>query len=457
MDLTALVVSVGHDSRLSAPHLKKWVVDTLTGIGVHVIDCGLSSTPAMFMTSVDLKCDGAIQITASHHPYDRNGFKYFTPSGGLEGVNIEEILDIARLKKYLPSDSMGTIETVDYMAQYAADMRDMICREVDAKDFNKPLNGYKIIVDAGNGVGGFFASKVLEPLGADVSGSQFLEPDGSFPNHVPNPENKEAIESISAAVKSTGADLGVIFDTDVDRAGCVGKGGLEINRNRLIALAAAITLENNPCATIVTDSITSDGLTAFIESLGGKHLRYMRGYRNVINKQKELNNEGINCPLAIETSGHAAFKDNYYLDDGAYLVTKIIIKMAVLGRQNRQLENLIDLLEEPLEQSEIRFDIMTEDFKRYGEEIIEVIKRAAESKTGWLPAEENYEGVRVSTAPYEGDGWFLLRLSVHDPVMVLNAESNTVGGVKRMFFEISGLLQEFELLDTSGLNRANNR
>jgi phosphomannomutase len=147
--------------------------------------------------------------------------------------------------------------------------------------------------------------------------------------------------SVCAAVEAHEADFGIIFDTDVDRAGCVGKGGYEINRNRLVALAAAICLEDNEDAVIVTDSITSDGLTEFIESRSGKHLRYMRGYKNVINKQVELTESGVNCPLAIETSGHAAFLENYFLDDGAYLVTKIIIEMAKLGRQGLSIEDLI--------------------------------------------------------------------------------------------------------------------
>jgi len=456
-DLDRLVVSVGHDSRISAPHLKLWVIGALTNAGVHVIDCGLSSTPAMFMTTVNLKCDGAVQITASHHPYDRNGFKYFTPSGGLEGVNIEEMLEIAQHNQAVTSNLTGVVETVDYMDVYAAKLRAMICREVnDDTNYDKPLRAYRIVVDAGNGVGGFYASKVLDPLGADVGGSQFLEPDGTFPNHVPNPENKEAMDSISFAVKNTDADFGVIFDTDVDRAGCVGKGGLEINRNRLVALAAAITLENNAGATIVTDSITSDGLTAFIHARGGQHLRYMRGYKNVINKQIELNNNGVNCPLAIETSGHAAFKDNYYLDDGAYLVTKLIIKMAVMGKQNKQLNHLIDLLKEPLEDIEVRFKIKANDFKDYGEQVIDAIKCAVDNTMGWQPAENNYEGIRVSTAHGAGDGWFLVRLSVHDPVIVLNAESNSPGGVKKMLTELSGLLKEFELLDTAGLDKTIN-
>lgn len=165
------------------------------------------------------------------------------------------------------------------------------------------------MVDAGNGVGGFYADQVLAPLGADVSGSQFLEPDGMFPNHIPNPENKGAIDAASKMVLDSSADLGLIFDTDVDRMGCIGATGQEINRNTLVALAAAIVLEDHPGTTVVTDSLTSDGLRTFIEQdLGGKQLRYRRGYKNVIDKSIELNKSGVDSALAIETSGHAALR-----------------------------------------------------------------------------------------------------------------------------------------------------
>ncbi len=149
------------------------------------------------------------------------------------------------------------------------------------------------------------------------------------------------MDSICEAVRESGADLGVIFDTDVDRGGAVDSKGNEINRNRLVAVAAAIALEGNDGGMIVTDSITSSGLKQFIENdLGGKHYRYRRGYKNVIDKALELNAQGINCPLAIETSGHAAMRENYFLDDGAYLCTKIIIKAARMRKRARSLMSL---------------------------------------------------------------------------------------------------------------------
>ena len=313
----ALTVSLGRDSRLSGPRLRDAVVRSLTARGVTVLDCGLASTPAMFMTTVDLGCDGAVQLTASHHPYHRNGLKFVRPSGGLEGADITALLELAQAEDF-PPPAAGTVREIAYMTQYAARLRRLICEGVQAKDYNRPLAGFRIVVDAGNGAGGFYARDVLEPLGADVSGSQFLEPDGRFPNHIPNPENPEAMASVCAATLKAGADLGVIFDTDVDRAGCVGADGREINRNRLIALAAAIVLEDAPGGTIVTDSVTSSGLKTFLEqTLGGVHCRFKRGYKNVINEAQRLCASGVNAPLAIETSGHAALKDNYFLDDGA--------------------------------------------------------------------------------------------------------------------------------------------
>ncbi len=424
-----LTVSIGRDSRISGPRIVEVVSAEMKNAGVRVIDCGLASTPSMFMTTVDLNCDGAVQITASHHPYNRNGLKFFTRQGGLEGSDIEQILQFAQDGEK-PQKAEGTIESVPYMEQYCEHLKNIIKKEVNAENYDKPLDGFKIVVDAGNGVGGFYAS-VLNDLGADTNGSRYLDPDGMFPNHIPNPENKEAMMSICEAVKESKADMGIIFDTDVDRGGAVDKSGNEINRNRLVALAAAIALEGNKGGTIVTDSITSSGLKDFIEnSLGGKHYRYRRGYKNVIDKGLELNAHGINCPLAIETSGHAAMRENYFLDDGAYLCTKIIIKMAQLSKEGKCIESITESLREPVEETEIRFKILEEDFRACGERIIADLTKYAESSEGWILADDNREGVRVSFGENDGNGWFLLRLSVHDPIMPLNIESDSIGGVE---------------------------
>ena len=166
-----LTVSVGRDSRLSGPRIRDAVVRALTAGGARVLDCGMASTPAMFMTTVDLGCDGAVQITASHHPSHRNGLKFFVPQGGLEGVAIEAILENAQEGRSCTAGQPGKTEKTDYMTAYAARLRRLIVDGVGAGD--QPLKGFHLLVDAGNGAGGFYATQVLEPLGADISGSQF--------------------------------------------------------------------------------------------------------------------------------------------------------------------------------------------------------------------------------------------------------------------------------------------
>ena len=425
-----LVFSVGRDCRISGERIANIVIRQLTAAGAKVYDCGLASTPSMFMTTVDLGCDAAVQITASHHPFNRNGLKFFTKDGGLDSADIEAILQHAQDGDQPEQAAGGTVAPINYMEAYSAHLREIIKSGVNAEDYDHPLSGFHIVVDAGNGAGGFYADKVLASLGADTSGSRYLEPDGMFPNHIPNPENAEAMASVCEAVLTSGADLGVIFDTDVDRGGAVDKHGKEINRNRLVALASCLALENCPGGTVVTDSITSTGLNEFIEKhLGGKHYRYRRGYKNVINKAIELKAQGISAPLAIETSGHAAMEENYYLDDGAYLCTKIIIKAAQLSQKDESLDSLLAELKEPIEEKEIRIKITDKDFKTTGQRVIDELETFAEKQPDWHIAPDNREGIRVSFDRDGGDGWFLLRLSVHDPILPLNIESDSEGGV----------------------------
>jgi len=223
--------------------------------------------------------------------------------------------------------------------------------------------------------------------------------------------------------------------------------------NRLVALASIIALENNEGGTIVTDSVTSTGLGDFINNtLGGVHYRFKRGYRNVINEQLRLQSEGVNCPLAMETSGHAAFRDNFYLDDGAYLVTKIIIKMAQMGKEGKKLDSLISSLKDPAEEKELRFKIKTEDFKAYGNMVIEKLEVYASECDDMRIAEDNREGIRIYFDSDEMRGWLLLRLSVHDPIMPLNIESDVAGGVKKIAVRFAEFIKLADKLDLSPLN-----
>ncbi len=442
-------VSVGRDSRLSGEALAGWICSAMAREGLLVTDFGMASTPAMFMSTVtEGYCfDAAVMITASHLPFHRNGFKFFTRDGGLEKADITSILTLAASDRHtgLPA---GTVEAGTFMDAYAGLLVD---RVRSAAGCSRPLEGFRIVVDAGNGAGGFYADKVLQPLGADTSGSQFLEPDGSFPNHIPNPENEEAMAAITEAVARTGADLGIIFDTDVDRAGAVLSDGSELNRNRLIAMLSAILLREHPGTTIVTDSITSTGLASFIAEHGGIHHRFQRGYRNVINEAIRLNRAGQDTQLAMETSGHGALKENYFLDDGAYLITKLLIELARGKQMGYTPHSLIAGLQEPAESAEFRMGIRLPDFKAFGLQLIEALTEYAGKQPGWAIAPDNHEGIRVNLDRSHGGGWFLLRMSLHDPLMPLNIESDQAGGVRQIAAELYEYLRGFRDLDTDKL------
>ena len=447
-------IAVGRDSRLTGPALLEAVCRGIARTGASAVDFGLCTTPAMYMSILDedFAPDGSVMITASHLPMERNGLKFFLKEGGLEASDVVELLKEAQAVNLEANPVVGTISQRAFLPAYKEMLAARIRKGLD-NDVPKPLLGLHVVVDAGNGAGGFYAD-LLESLGAWIEGSQFLEPDGNFPNHAPNPENPEAMASISRAVLEQKADLGVIFDCDCDRMAIVDATGREINRNRLIALMAAILLDEKPGRTIVTDSVTSTGLKTFINDWGGEHYRYKRGYRNVIDEAVRLNEEGVDCPLAIETSGHAALRENHFLDDGMYLATLLIVKAMQLKEQGLTLSSLIADLKEPVESVELRMKITEEDFRSAGLEAINHVLDHANMTPGWHIAPDNREGVRITFDLDDGleNGWFLLRLSVHDPVLPLNCESDVPGGLKTMLTMLLDVLHDVPGIDVTPLS-----
>lgn len=437
-----LRIGVGHDSRLTAESLKEAALGGIMGQGAQALDCGLASTPAMFMGTVfpQTAMDGSIMLTASHLPMERNGMKFFTSHGGYDKADITALLALAEDMEERPAISIRA-ERLPLMERYHAHLRDKIVR--GAGKGERPLEGLHIVVDAGNGAGGFFAREVLEPLGCDCSGSQFLDPDGHFPNHIPNPENPAAMAAIQQAVLESKAHLGLIFDTDVDRMSAVLPDGTEVNRDAIIALAAAILAPEHPGGTIVTDSVTSDRLTAFLEGeLGLIHRRFKRGYKNVINEMLRLNEEGIDCPLAMETSGHGALMENYALDDGAYLAVKLVVALTRQG----DLAGLIKKLSPAVEETERRIPVTGTDFKERGAVALETFKKRAQERG--IVLAPTCEGIRLTT-PW---GWMLLRQSLHDPLLPLNAEGNAPGDCGRLLELAKELLAGLPGLELSVLN-----
>ncbi|KAG6405547.1 hypothetical protein SASPL_133137 [Salvia splendens] len=326
---------------------------------------------------------------------------------------------------------------------------------------------WQIIVNAGNGSGGFFTWDVLDKLGADTFGSLHLNPDGMFPNHIPNPEDKTAMALTLAAVLQTNADLGIVFDTDVDRSGVVDKDDNPINGDKLIALMSAIVLKEHPGTTVVTDARTSLALTRFITDRGGRHCLYRVDYHNVIDKGAQLNRDDVETHLMMETSGHGALKENYFLDDGS----------------EEGIGSLIKDLEETLESVELRMDVLSEPrfAKAKAVEIIEEFRNyIGEGKLeGWeldscgdcwvsdgCLVDSNEAAFAIDTHMYrakvcssdEGEyGW----IHLHNPNIAVNLQSTIRGGCQSMTttlrdkFLVSSGLHKF--LDISLIDKFANK
>ncbi|XP_008221457.1 PREDICTED: phosphomannomutase/phosphoglucomutase [Prunus mume] len=462
-------VSLGRDPRISGASLSVAVFSGLARAGCLAFDMGLATTPACFMSTIlpPFAYDASIMMTASHLPYTRNGLKFFTKKGGLSSPDVEDICDKAA-RKYANRLTKVSIllniplSRVDFMSTYAKHLRDIIKERVNHPlHYETPLQGFQIIVNAGNGSGGFFTWDVLDKLGADTFGSLHLKPDGMFPNHIPNPEDKTAMAVTRAAVLENSADLGIVFDTDVDRSGVVDNKGNPINGDKLIALISAIVLREHPGTTIVTDARTSMALTRFIANRGGQHCLYRVGYRNVIDKGVQLNKEGIETHLMMETSGHGALKENHFLDDGAYMVVKIIIEMVrmKLAGSDEGFGNIIKDLEEPAESLELRINVVSEP--RYAKEkaieAIETFREYVEEGRleGWeldscgdcwvsegclvdsndtsaAAVDAHMYRAKVSDEEHGQHGWVHIRQSIHNPNIAVNMQSSVPGCCQTM-------------------------
>lgn len=442
-------IAIGYDGRLTGESIKSMLADTFMKAGVNVVDVGIATTPSLFMATQyeDYQTDAGIEITASHLPKEYNGLKFFTKDGGLASEDISFVLEsgFGDEEVYTLQEEEGTILKKDLILDYSADLREKIIEGLPEKQQTEiPLVNRHILVDAGNGAGGFFVKLVLEKLGANTTGSQFLNPDGNFPNHIPNPDDKEAMESLRKAVLNNKADIGIIFDTDADRAALVDKNGRSINRNNLVALAGAIALKDSPGGVIVTNSPVSKHAIEFIESKGGSVEPYISGYKNVIDRGIQLNKEGINSPLAIETSGHAAFRENYFLDDGSYLVAKILITDAAMQLTGGSVFDLIEDLNEPVETEEIRFVINKEDYSAYGHSIIDDLEGFGRKDSEFEFVPENKEGVRFNVSGKYGEGWFLVRMSLHEPKLVLQLENDIEDSIPVMKDTLLTFFKKYE-------------
>ncbi|KAL6189967.1 hypothetical protein ACLB2K_036368 [Fragaria x ananassa] len=428
-------VSLGRDPRISGPSLSVAVFSGLARAGCLVFDMGLATTPACFMSTIlpPFFYDASIMMTASHLPYTRNGLKFFTKRGGLTSPEVEEICDKSARKYANRLTKLSSVlrippSRVDFMSSYSEHLRIIIKERVNHPlHYDTPLQGFQIIVNAGNGSGGFFTWDVLDKLGADTFGSLHLKPDGMFPNHIPNPEDKVAMTLTRAAVLENSADLGI----------------------------------EHPGTTIVTDARTSMALTRFITNRGGHHCLYRVGYRNVIDKGVQLNKDGIETHLMMETSGHGALRENFFLDDGAYMVVKIIIEMVrmKLAGSDEGIGSIINDLEEPEESVELRMNVVSEPryAKQKAIEAIETFRQYIEegriegweldtcgdcwvsegclvdsNETSAAAVDAHMYRVKVSDEVHGQHGWVFIRQSIHNPNIAVNMQSSVPGSCQTM-------------------------
>jgi phosphomannomutase len=437
---------------------------------------GIATTPACasFVHSQP-GVDASVMVTASHLPIDRNGFKMFTSSGG--GLTRDQLSDLGRRAKCVAStlfeqmvipptsgdQALFCSEWVDYMPAYIGHLKAAIVNQVQGEraqsrreGSSKPLGGLTIVLNAGNGSGGFLG-KLLADLGADVSGSVHLAPDSTFPFGIPNPEYAPMIQETTRACQLSRADLGIMLDTDADRCAFVVPTDKTysryepLHRNRLIALLGVMFSQSNPGCAIVTDSVTSENLTTFLTSLGLRHVRYLKGYANVINKAKDLTASGsCDAQVAIETSGHCAMRENRYVDDGTYTAAKVVSLLA----KNREwlLNDWISAYRDLPEVSELRLCTLDQSLVTM-QSVFDVcaleIEMAAESPeaisgVSWVVDRQNLEGIRVRV----GEGqFFMLRKSLHDPIVSIQIEA--LSKVHAMRLVVEPLLHVFRANDLS--------
>ena len=425
-----LTIAVGRDARPSGRRIAAALIRGITAADSDVLDGGLCAAPALYRRAADEPSPvGAVMVTAGNEPAERNGFKFYAPGCAFGEEEVTQLLRLAEAAE-VPE---RLVTRFDPMRACRERLRSLAAEWLK-DDALKPLLGLKAVVDAGTPAGTLFAD-LLEELGAEI-------------------DRAPADAAMDRAVPDFGADLGVAFVPDGSRAAIFDPNGAPVAQNRLIAVVAAMLLENHPGATLVTDSVTSSGLSAFIAEWGGVHYRFKRGYRNVIDEAVRLNGEGIDCPLAIETTGHAAFRDNDFLDDGPYLALRIVCEAFDRKREGQTVFALADDLEEPVETASLRLNVLDEDDPAAAcQEALEVILSHTLDDPEWQLAPDNREGVRITFNLDGGvnNAWIQLRMSVHSPSMPVDVASDVPGGVKRILAQLYDLLKDTQALDLAPL------
>ena len=419
-------VAVGYDGRVSSPILEHALVEGLTACGCDVVRIGMAATPMLYYAEASgEEIDGGIEITGSHNPANYNGFKLVFQGRPFFGEDIARLGERAAAGEWM--DGTGATETRAIMPAYI----DRLLAGLDGVD-PEALAAMRIGWDAGNGAAG----PALEQLAARLPGEHHLlytEVDGNFPNHHPDPTVEANLEDLRALVAEKGLDFGIAFDGDGDRIGAIDGEGRVIWGDQLLMIYAEDALSRHKGATVIADVKASRALFDHVAQCGGKPLMWKTGHSLIKSKMKETGS-----PLAGEMSGHVFFADDYYgFDDALYAGVRLMAASARLGRSVTQLRGAMPAMANT---PEMRFQV---DESRKFAAIDEVKARLAASTVD-SPAEvDSTDGVRVTS----DDGWWLLRASNTQDVLVARAESDSQQGLDRLMAQID------EQLKLSGLER----
>ena len=401
-------VAVGYDGRHSSPALEAALVDGLNAAGVGALRIGLGPTPMLYYAVNALEADGGVQITGSHNPPSYNGFKFMLGTGPFYGDDIRALGSMAAHGEV--ESGSGSNETVDIEDEYVARLLE-----------DAPERGFKIAWDCGNGAAG----RVVEKLTAKLSGQHellFTEIDGDFPNHHPDPTEEKNLEDLRRVVAEKKLDFGLAFDGDGDRIGAIDAKGRIVWGDQLLMILAEDVLGDLKGATIIADVKASQALFDHISARGGKPLMWKTGHSLVKAKMKE-----VDSPLAGEMSGHIFFAHRYYgFDDALYAAVRL---MRALARAGVSLTEMKSAMPQLVNTPEIRVEVDEE--RKFA--IIEEVR--ARLKAGGADMSE-IDGVRVKT----GDGWWLLRASNTQNVLVARAEARSKDALDRLMAQVNDQL-----------------
>jgi phosphomannomutase len=393
-------VSVGYDGRLSSPELEAALVEGLMATGCQVFRIGLGPTPMLYYSVYELKCDGGVMITGSHNPPDYNGFKMMMKTGPFYGQDIQKLGQLATAADW--ESGTGAHETVDIQDRYAARL---------VQGFTG--QGFKIGWDAGNGAAGPIVEKIVKLLPGEHT-LLFTNVDGNFPNHHPDPTEEHNLHDLKHAVAEKGLDFGIAFDGDGDRIGAIDGQGRVVWGDQLLAILSEEVLKHVPGGTIIADVKASQALFDRVKELGGTPLMWRTGHSLIKAKMKE-----VSSPLAGEMSGHIFFAHDYYgFDDALYAAVRLIQAVSALGGSLTALKSAMPVM---INTPEIRFPCAEE---RKFEVVKEVLARL---KASGADVNET-DGARVNTA----DGWWLLRASNTQDVLVARAEAKSAESLERL-------------------------